>query len=536
MFTHFDPNVKAIFAFLKLLKVKVTHSTVNETLQNHPDWPSLLSVSDALTKWNVANAGGKIEPQDIDQLPLPFLAFLGNPANPFEIITEVTEHEVSYLTRNYHKISKTSKSEFVTRWKGIYLIAEKQVDAGEKDFKAKRRASRIKSIIPLLLLLLLTGFSLLFLSRNIGTTNLPVVGIYLQYLIFLLGIVVSITLLWNEIDSNNPLLHKVCTSIKKGNCDAILSGRQSKVFNWLSWSEVGFFYFAGGMLALLFVRPMSQALTIVAWLNLVALPYTLFSIYYQSRVAKQWCVFCLAVQALLVFGAVNVISYRFVLPLPQIAVHAVATSLLLCLIPVLSWYVIKPGLLRLQESVNTKREYLRLKFNTEIFDSMLQKQRRITVPTNGLGIDLGNRNATNQLVKACSPYCGPCARAHPKIEKLLDEIPNLKAKIIFTTPNDSENRAFNPTSHLLTVADECCDEKELKQALDDWYLSKKKDYNRFAEMHPITSSLGVQGEAIEKMYQWCMDMEISYTPTIFINGYELPVAWDIDDLSYFLLE
>jgi hypothetical protein len=38
---------------------------VDETLQNHPDWPSLLSISDALSKWNIPNASGKIEKQDI---------------------------------------------------------------------------------------------------------------------------------------------------------------------------------------------------------------------------------------------------------------------------------------------------------------------------------------------------------------------------------------------------------------------------------------------------------------------------------------
>jgi len=536
MFTHLDPTVKATIALLKLLKVKVTHSTVNETLQNHPNWPSLLSVSDALTKWNVANAGGKIDPQDIDQLPLPFLALFGNSANPFEIVTEVTESGVSYLAHNSHKITRTSKSEFVTRWKGIYLIAEKQANAEENDFKAKQRASRVRSIIPILLFLLLTGFSLLFLTRNIGTTDLPVAGIYLQYLIFLLGIVISVALLWHEIDSHNPLLHKVCTSIKKGNCDAILSGRQSKVFRWLSWSEVGFFYFAGSMLTLIFVSPMSQAMTIVAYLNLFAIPYTVFSVYYQGRIAKQWCVFCLAVQALLIFGAVNVITHHFILPLTHIEVHTIATSLFLYLIPVLSWYMVKPYLLKLQESVNTKREYLRLKFNSEIFDTMHQKQRRITIPTNGLGINLGDPKATNQLVKVCNPYCGPCAKAHPKIEKLLEDVPNLKVKIIFTTPNDPEHRAFNPSSHLLAIANQCADERELKQALDDWYLPKRKDYDRFAQMHPITTSLHMQGEALEKMHQWCEDMKISYTPTIFINGYELPVAWDIDDLSYFLLE
>jgi len=60
MFTKYDPKVNTIIAFLKLLDVKVNNSTVDETLQNHPDWPSLLSISDALSKWNIPNAATKI--------------------------------------------------------------------------------------------------------------------------------------------------------------------------------------------------------------------------------------------------------------------------------------------------------------------------------------------------------------------------------------------------------------------------------------------------------------------------------------------
>lgn len=69
MFNQYEPNVKATIHFLKLLNVKVTNTTVNETLQNHPDWPSLLCISDSLNKWNVPNGAGKIDVSKIDELP-----------------------------------------------------------------------------------------------------------------------------------------------------------------------------------------------------------------------------------------------------------------------------------------------------------------------------------------------------------------------------------------------------------------------------------------------------------------------------------
>lgn len=46
MLDQYEPNVKATISFLNQLRVKVNNSTVNETLQNHPDWPSMLCISD----------------------------------------------------------------------------------------------------------------------------------------------------------------------------------------------------------------------------------------------------------------------------------------------------------------------------------------------------------------------------------------------------------------------------------------------------------------------------------------------------------
>lgn len=73
LLNQYEPNVKATIAFLRLLKVKVNDRTVNETLQNHPDWPSLLCINDSLHKWNIPNAAGKIEPEKIEELPGPFI-------------------------------------------------------------------------------------------------------------------------------------------------------------------------------------------------------------------------------------------------------------------------------------------------------------------------------------------------------------------------------------------------------------------------------------------------------------------------------
>jgi len=542
MFNQYEPNVKATIAFLKLLHVKANNATVNETLQNHSDWPGLLCVSDSLNKWNIPNGAGKIEPNQIDQLPVPFMAYTNDREHPLSIVTQVAGTTIQLYSKNYSKAITKRKEEFLKSWTGIYLIAEPNELSGEKEYEKHKRKAIINSLIPVSLFALLTALSFFsvynLLNHNGSSQVANITGVYFQYFILLAGVVVTSLLLWYEIDKTNPLLQKVCTGISKGNCNAILTGRQSKLFSWLSWSEVGFFYFAGGLLTLLFARNnIANSVSLLGWLNIFALPYTVFSVYYQWRVAKQWCVLCLAVQALLLLGATNIIANNFLTPPSAYSISFLSKTVLLYLLPVLLWYAVKPYILHLQETKNTKREYLRIKFNTEIFETLLKKQKAITLPVDGLGIDLGNPGATNMLIKVCNPYCGPCAKAHPKIEKLLQENKNLKVKIIFTASNEEDHPAIKPVRHLLAIAEDVIRAKtQTKNALDDWYSAETKDYERFAAKYPMNGELLNQGDKIEAMDKWCNATGIKFTPTIFINGYQLPDAYGIEDLQYFLLE
>jgi protein-disulfide isomerase len=543
MFKQYEPIVKATLTYLKLLKVKVNSNTVNDTLQQHPDYPSLLSITDAFNRWNIPSAAIKIDTEQIDQMATPFMLYTNNIHEPLVIVTHVSDTAIEFYANKFKEIEVQNKEEFFENriansltskeLKGVLcILAEPTSASGEKNYVQNKRKQIINRIVPILSCILLATLSFLFINAKTNSSLRGQVPLFLQYTILLIGVVVSILLLWYEIDRNNPILHKICTGIIKGNCNAILSGKASKVLSWLSWSEVGFFYFAGGFLAVLFT---DDALPIVAWMNLLALPYTIFSIYYQGVVAKQWCMFCLTVQALLIAGGVNVFAFQLYQNLFYVNTITFIMVMMLYLLPVLVWYSIKPYLLQLQQAKTTERLFARLKFNPEVFETLLHKQKQITQSVTTLGIDIGNIDAKNTLIKVCSPYCGPCAKAHPKIEKLLEETNNLKAKIIFTATNHEGDIRYKPAAHLLAIAAQG-NAALTQQALDDWYLTDKKDYEVFAAKYPLKDELQQQGNKIEAMDKWCKITDIQYTPTIFINGHQLPDVYDMEDLSYFLLE
>lgn len=165
---------------------------------------------------------------------------------------------------------------------------------------------------------------------------------------------------------------------------------------------------------------------------------------------------------------------------------------------------------------------------------LLARQKSIGDTANGLGITIGNPNAKYRLTKVCNPYCGPCARAHPVMEELLENNDDLQIQIIFTATDKEDDYRAKPVNHLLAVASKA-DEKLTKQALDDWYNAPKKEYDIFAAKYgAYTPPSGGQGEALKQMSDWCVETKIAFTPTFFVNGFQLPEMYSVADLKYFL--
>jgi hypothetical protein len=60
--------------------------------------------------------------------------------------------------------------------------------------------------------------------------------------------------------------------------------------------------------------------------------------------------------------------------------------------------------------------------------------------------------------------------------------------------------------------------------MDDWYLSKRRDYELFVQKYTMNGELKMQLTHVEAMFKWTEDEKIAYTPTFFsiiINSREL---------------
>lgn len=345
------------------------------------------------------------------------------------------------------------------------------------------------------------------------------------------GLVVSVLLLIQSIDKNNPLVQTLCGGGGKTNCNAILSSKAANVFEGLTWSEVGFFYFAGTWLALMFSGGSIAMLQILAILNILSLPYTVYSIYYQARVAKQWCVLCCTVQALLWLEFISLVT-AFTQP-PGFLNATGWFNILICMaLPIATWLMLKPLLLKAQQVKPLKDQLRHFKYNSELFNAMLKEQPKYVIPAEEWSIVLGNVEANNIITMVSNPYCPPCAKAHDVLDDWLNHNPDIQVRIIFTANNTNEDIKTPVTRHFMAL-NQLPDKTIVKQALNDWYNQRQKSYEAWAKAYPVQLN-----EAdfihLDKQKAWCDLAEIKATPTQLVNGYVLPVAYQIKDIKYML--
>lgn len=78
-----------VIEFVNSLKIKVTKNTILDLLQSHPDYPSLLSISDTLKKINIETLALKIDNDQFLNLPLPFIAIQNDTNNSFIIVETI---------------------------------------------------------------------------------------------------------------------------------------------------------------------------------------------------------------------------------------------------------------------------------------------------------------------------------------------------------------------------------------------------------------------------------------------------------------
>lgn len=137
--------LNALDVLLQLSKVRVTRRTLQQKLWQHPDFPSLASLSETLDEFNVTHLATKLTPDRLQEIPLPAITFLQTDGGLLAPIRSVSTHTVEWLhTRKGWQYEPLA--DFVAKWSGVALLIEPDSNAGEKNYASKRRAEIVNSL------------------------------------------------------------------------------------------------------------------------------------------------------------------------------------------------------------------------------------------------------------------------------------------------------------------------------------------------------------------------------------------------------
>jgi len=522
--------------YLALLGVRYTELFANQTFNEHPHKNNLLGLSKMLSDYGVQNAATQIEDKekDIFNIECPFVAHFGG---NFVTVEKVDSTKVQFI-RNDTRIS-IPVTDFIKSWSGVILLAETSPDSGEPDYKAHRIKDFLvvaqQSILALACILILVFFYIhnLVLSPISSDSLFPeILGITSLMIVNLIGVYICYLLVLKQLHIHSRYADKICTLFSQSDCNNVLESDAAKLFGVFGWSEIGLGYFTANIVILLFLP---QLIPYLAIINMLALPYTVWSVWYQKVRARQWCPLCLTVQVLLwiiffinlIFGYITVPDFSFH---SILSIVSFPLSICLYVIPVFALSLLLPKLSKGNQVEQLRQEINNIKANEEVFNTLLKQQTFYEASKSDSQILFGNPDARLIITILTNPFCNPCAKMHIRVAKLLKETKgNVCIQYIFSAFNvnlEFANRYF--TAIYLEKGNVAA-----WKLYSEWFeKGKALKEEFFKDLNLDRTNPAIEVE-FQKHSSWKEKTQLRATPTIIVNGYKLPENYKIEDLRYF---
>lgn len=158
--------------FLKEIGVLVTDKTLKESLENHKDFPSLLSVKDVLSTLGVRSVAVNTTAHSLSDFETPFVCPIqkkGWHTSSFTLMKKI-DHDVVTFYNSMKSCWENVSLKIFTEWStGVILLSEISEHPGESDYQEKAKTERIENFmndLPLFLTVSIVLFSIIFESRN----------------------------------------------------------------------------------------------------------------------------------------------------------------------------------------------------------------------------------------------------------------------------------------------------------------------------------------------------------------------------------
>ena len=505
---------------LDLLNVKHTREFSNRYFNEHPHKYNLFGLSKMLTDYGIENTGLKFsdKEQSILEIETPFIAHFGG---DFVAVHKVEPDKVYFLWKGAEHDLTIPK--FIEAWTGVALVAEPSEKAIEPEYDEHRKSENLSFLKKAALIS--TSFLILILLY-INNSVIQLLSYSIILLLNLSGLYISWLLILKQLNLSSQYADKICSLFKQRDCNSVLESKAAKIFGIFSWSEIGLAYFSVNVLLLLILP---QTAVLLALINILCLPYSFWSVGYQLK-KKQWCALCLIVQVLLWALFVANLLFGYI----QIPVFDFQAALYLVLIGS-CYFAAVLGINAMAPKLNSEKSYLKvlqalnaLKTDEDVFAAILKKQPYYETKESDSMICFGNPKSSLKITVLTNPYCNPCSMMHKRIEQLMQKMNN-NIRVQYILSSFSEE--LNSTNKLLIAA--CLVNRTgIEQIFTEWFEKGKAfrdDY--FKDMFLNVEYPEIENE-FQKHEEWRKKTQIRATPTILVNGFQLPDSYKIEDLRY----
>lgn len=504
-------------SFLRALHVKHTSVYAEKLYEEHPHKYNLYGLSKMLEEYGIPNAGVRINDKNIHSLEVPFIAHIGN---DFVVVNQVTDKQIHYHWRD--KDIKVPIEQFQNLWSGVALIAEPDETSIEPEYEQHRKQYLLNVYQNVLLVSILIIVLLWMYSRQ-GFHFFSAV----LFLLYAVGTLTCLMLLQKQVYAHGQYADKICSLFKQKDCNNVLESDAAKLFGWISWSEIGLGYFLSNLLLMAGYPALMPYLIII---NIFALPYTIWSVWYQYKIVKQWCMLCMVVQSIL-WLAVLIAFIGELINLPDFNVPDICKVGMIYIFLTLLINKVSSWMTNLRKKTHIEQELNSLKTTEDVFKALLKEQPYYSVDITDSSILFGNIEASLHISILTNPHCEPCAKMHTRIENLLQKAGDkLCIQYIFSAFNDD---LLKSNRFLIAVYQNESREK-VEQIYHQWYEKEKYHADTFMQSFAYDVMSDSVMEELKRHNEWKETNKLTATPTILINGFVLPEHYQIEDMAEFV--
>ncbi|MEZ5358830.1 MAG: vitamin K epoxide reductase family protein [Candidatus Zixiibacteriota bacterium] len=545
-----DNPSTTVYNLLRVLNIPATYSHVEKTLQEHPDYPSLLSMAESLPDWGVNTEGVKGDINDLTDADYP--SIIHQKSKTMEHDFAVLENVQDGRAKIIHPTDgpKTLRlNEFGEIWSGILLRANPDKITGEQNFKAHRKSERLTLTRKFLTQFGLPG--LFFLAFGCGLAQTGSLGILIPLgLAKTVGFVLCMVMVAASLGESG-MMNTLCPMGRIVNCHRVMQSPAGRIFG-VSMAEWGMLYFAGGLISLLaslFFGHFINDLFVIGVLGCLILPYTLFSLIYQAFIVRSWCWMCLAV--MFIFWIEFYLLYDITINqfVDSIQTITFPTSIILGFgLSALGWVALRQIITAAKNAEAFENNITRLRRHPDYIRMQLGKAGPIDMGQMPFEVEVGPANAQIVMTLVANPLCGHCWKAFNQMDKIIDVGKGkIKANIRFLVSDDDESQ--NATEQMLdrevslrilSLAEQG-DRNQVHKALRTWFAEddhfSKGKFDRWSTQFPVgeNEATKISPSVLTKQKEWAMQNKVFGTPTVFFGNRQLGRGLQLGDLKIFLM-